>query len=726
VKANEPGRRAGVRLIGLHLLAALAAIALSACGGGGGGGDVAPPPPPPGGSGTGADGVPIFWYPYDTSVAVGAISSMQQTADGGFVGVGYQMNDFSSRQDAYVLKVDSRGTRQWQRRLALGTNAWAHGVRQTADSGFIVVGTVTVAAGNTDVFLLRLDASGNTAAGWPKMYGGAGPDEGFAVLPVNGGADGYVVAGRYESAGNPSVYVLRTDANGAVTWHRFDYAHYCPNSGEEAKAIVATDDGNLAVAGVTGCFGVSGILIKVNAADGAEMWRRGYDTTATVSTRLESLAATPDGGFVLAGSTASVFFSPPVVGKADALVIRTDAGGTESWRRTYGGTESDWAGAAAVTADGGILMAGVSRSFGGLIQDPAQAWQWENVLLARLDSNGNTLWQKIKGNRLPSSDGAGAVAAAADGGFAVGGSADGNVMLAKFDKNGDTVNLGATDLTYTVPPTTGVVTLANAVEVTAAGVRGLTGPRQVGGTTLDLLIDAASGVPASDYCNVSGTYTFAPAPTAPAAGSVYTLTLDNCVTGPAGDQTRLNGLATIAIDSLSGTFSSGSYTVQTTLTGVNLLVADVGATGTIQIAGGLRYLRSAAAGAYSEVSGSISTPAAQTLTFAESGGTTNRTVVIGPFSVRSSVQAGGAVSLGATIDTLTVTWNGYPLAVAVMQPLVASGSDEAPASGGFQVTATDNSRVTTTVTNGTASLAVDTNGDGTVDGTLTVPWESID
>jgi hypothetical protein len=297
------------------------------------------------------------------------------------------------------------------------------------------------------------------------------------------------------------------------------------------------------------------------------------------------------------------------------------------------------------------------------------------------------------------------------------------VLVAKFDKNGDTLDLGATDLTYTVPANPGIITPGNAVDVAAATVGGLLNPRLIGGTALDLLIAAAAGAPPSGFCSGSGggSYAFAPAPPAsPTPGSSYALTFTSCVTG---EGTTLDGTATLAVDALTGILGSASYAVQITLTDIDLTAAD--ASLSTQTTGGMLYSRSVASGALTEVSSS----SAKTLTLAESGGAANHTVAIGPFSVRSSVAQDGTVSIGAisgTPDTLNVEGDGTPFTATMLQPLQALSASSAPTAGSFSVSADDNSRVTATVTNGDVSLAVDTDADGTVDGTISVPWDYLD
>ncbi len=161
-------------------------------------------------------------------------------------------------------------------------------------------------------------------------------------------------------------------------------------------------------------------------------------------------------------------------GPTDALVIKTDLNGSEIWRRTYGGADRDEALSVAIDQNNDYLVFGYTQSYGGTV-DQAASWQYQDLFLIKVDSSGNTLWQKVKGNRPTASDFGIAVCAVSDGGFAVSGSSGGNVLLAKFDGNGDTINLGATDLTITVPSSLGTINFGNAIDVAAAGVQAIMG-----------------------------------------------------------------------------------------------------------------------------------------------------------------------------------------------------------------------------------------------------------
>jgi hypothetical protein len=724
-------RRTGWRGVAGALLAAAMAMMIGGCGGGGGGSgdDVEPPPPAPGGSGSGAGAVPVFWNIYEWNADAGSALAVRQTADGGFVTAGYQYTgfDFATAPDFFVQKTNPLGLREWRRRIPWTGGGFARDVRQTADGGYIVVGSGGAGSAMT-IVLLKLEADGTTAAGWPRTYGAAGAEAAHAVLPIDGGNAGYLVAGGAEAG---PLYVLRVDAAGQVLWEKSNYGEFCGGGGRgSSAAMTRTADGNVVIAGRTGCFGWAGFLLKIDAANGAELWRRIFDDTSPAAyAELNAVVETGDRSLVAAGKVGSDC-GPVVSGTCDALVIKTDSAGNETWRRRYGGAGKDGANAVALAADGHYLVAGYSHSYGGAIQDPAASYQWMDTMLLKITPDGTTVWQKIKGLRPRGADSADAIVATADGGFAIGGQSGGDVMLAKFDANGDTVHLGALyDLTITVPATQGVVHFGNAVGVARTGAYGLILPREVGGALLDRLIAAAGGALPATYC-ASGTYAFTPAPPATlAAGTRYALAFTDCVIGPAGgEQLRINGSATLQVDGSSGAPASGQYELQVTASHLALSIDTVGTASTQTFAGGLHVARTASGGSVVET---VSAPVGVTLAVGESsGGTPSFAASYGPFSLRCVGAAGGAISLGAPGDRMNAVVDGRTFVLDVLQPVVLASSNDQPSSGGYRLTAQDGSRLTVALSAGTggessAALAVDTDGDGSDDGALAVPWDFV-
>ena len=172
--------------------------------------------------------------------------------------------------------------------------------------------------------------------------------------------------------------------------------------------------------------------------------------------------------------------------------------------------------------------------------------------------------------------------------------------------------------------------------------------------------------------------------------------------------------------------SSSTYTVQTTISSINITSTESGGTLTNTTTGSTRFSRQSVGGNYTELSQSITTPTPATLTYSETEAGVTRTRVVGPFTLSDSVTS-GAFSLGGVGETATVTTASASgaLTVTVLQPVQATGLGVAPSSGSFQITAQDNSSLTGTVTSGGVTLAIDTNADGTVDGTVATTWEFL-
>jgi hypothetical protein len=72
-------------------------------------------------------------------------------------------------------------------------------IHQTSEGGFVVVGsTESAAASDDDIYVLRLDADGDTL--WTATYGGPESDFGLSIQQTSDG--GYIIAGSSRSFGN--------------------------------------------------------------------------------------------------------------------------------------------------------------------------------------------------------------------------------------------------------------------------------------------------------------------------------------------------------------------------------------------------------------------------------------------------------------------------------------------------------------------------------------------
>jgi hypothetical protein len=196
-----------------------------------------------------------------------------------------------------------------------GVRGWdvAYSVRQTSDSGYIVVGRTL-----GDVLLIKTDAKGNIQ--WAKAYGGKNVVDARFFQQTSDG--GYIVAGYTNSfgAGELDIFLIKTDAKGNIIWSKT----YGGTDDDFASSVQQTSDGGYIVVGYTASFGAGErniFLIKTDAK-GNIQWAKTYGETDDLDRGIPSVQQTSDGGYILVSTTISFG-----AGGADIFLIKTDARG---------------------------------------------------------------------------------------------------------------------------------------------------------------------------------------------------------------------------------------------------------------------------------------------------------------------------------------------------------------------------------------------------------------
>jgi hypothetical protein len=181
---------------------------------------------------------------YDFEYSFGMDLSV--TSDGGFFVVGLTVPTLA---DICVLRTDADGNELWRNVFVDPGDGYGYSGKQTADGGFIVVGSNTVEGEGANVWLCKLDGDGNTI--WEKYFGGVMYDEGWYVDQTTDG--GYIVAGSTESFGTgiKDVYLIRTDANGNEMWTQT----FGGPIEDVGKYVEETTDGGCVIAGYTNSYG---------------------------------------------------------------------------------------------------------------------------------------------------------------------------------------------------------------------------------------------------------------------------------------------------------------------------------------------------------------------------------------------------------------------------------------------------------------------------------------
>jgi uncharacterized delta-60 repeat protein len=325
--------------------------------------------------------------------------SIQQTSDGGYILAGSRGPVEANRPDFFLVKTNGQGDTMWTRDC--GGSGWdeASSVQQTTDGGYIVAGsTFYITPNDYDLYLVKTNAQGDTL--WTRTYGGGGYDFARSVQQTTDG--GYIVVGSERFAGfNDDVYLVKTNSQGDTLWTRT----YGGSNWDEGYSVQQTADGGYIIAGTTASYGAGSddfYLVKTDNS-GNPVWTRTYGGGSW--DEAFSVKQTPDGGYIIAGSTESFG-----AGREDIYLVKTNAAGDTLWTRTYGGWSYDVARSVQPTIDGGYILGGYTESFGVC---------WNDFYLVKTNSVGDTLWTRTYGGW--NEEYAYSVQQTADGGYVMAG-----------------------------------------------------------------------------------------------------------------------------------------------------------------------------------------------------------------------------------------------------------------------------------------------------------------
>lgn len=191
--------------------------------------------------------------------------SVVQLLDSSYVVVGYTNSTGFGGYDIFLVKTDKHGNLVWQKTIGGSDWDFAYSLQATSDGGFIIAGTTySYGHGNADGYVVKTDANGNVT--WTKTYGGANDDEFKSVIETSAG--GYALTGytkSYNDLDSGDVWVFKLDAVGDSTWCKF----YGGGKEDFGNEIIQHPSGEYYIAGATQSYGVGlldGYLLKLDNA----------------------------------------------------------------------------------------------------------------------------------------------------------------------------------------------------------------------------------------------------------------------------------------------------------------------------------------------------------------------------------------------------------------------------------------------------------------------------
>ena len=268
---------------------------------------------------------------------------------------------------------------------------------------------------------------------WQNAIGGLGGDILTSLENTDDG--GYILGGYSDSGisgdkseinrGDNDYWVVKIDASGNIAWDKT----FGGSAGDQLLAIKQTSDGGYILAGFSNS-GISGDktesssggndywIIKINSF-GLQEWQNTIGGSS--DDYLTSIVQTPDGGFLLGGSSHSGISgdkTEAVLGFDDYWLVKTDNMGNIVWQNTIGGNGNEALTSLNTTSDGNFIVGGYSDS--GLSGDKTEA---SNGLfdywIIKLDISGNIIWQNTIGGA--SNDNLGSIVQTNEGGFIIAG-----------------------------------------------------------------------------------------------------------------------------------------------------------------------------------------------------------------------------------------------------------------------------------------------------------------
>ncbi len=255
-----------------------------------------------------------------------------QTNDGGLALAGYTYSLNTDTSDMYLVKLDSNGTLIWSRTYGGVGNERCFTLIQTLDGGYALGGrTNSFGEGYYDMYLVKTDFEGYQE--WDHTYGNIGRDQAFALLQTPEG--GFALAGetqRFDSYYR-DFWLVKTDDIGTLQWSQT----YGTPERELCFDLVQTPDKGFVLAGyqtsLNNTNGFVDLYIVKSTNNGVLEWERTYG--GPLHDLASAIVRTDDGGFAVAGITNAPWFYP-YYGGGDMWLLKLDAKGRMTSKNNAG------------------------------------------------------------------------------------------------------------------------------------------------------------------------------------------------------------------------------------------------------------------------------------------------------------------------------------------------------------------------------------------------------
>ena len=229
-------------------------------------------------------------------------NDVKQTNDGGFILIGHTSSYGAGKRDVWLIKTDSEGNKIWDKTFGGTSTDGGYLIQQTNDNGYILLCETEKIETLQDIWLIKTDSNGEMQ--WNKTFGGPNRDYAGSLQQTADG--GYIVLGSINKVVTfCDIWLIKTDSNGEILWDK-TFPIIGDNTG---RSIQKTSDGGYIILGDIPDFNsVNALLIKTDSS-GVEMWRKSYG--GPFFDVAYSIQQTTDGGYILTGEYSTKLFQDP-------------------------------------------------------------------------------------------------------------------------------------------------------------------------------------------------------------------------------------------------------------------------------------------------------------------------------------------------------------------------------------------------------------------------------
>lgn len=237
--------------------------------------------------------------------AIDRAYSFVQTEDEGYLITGLSASFGAGNGDLWIAKTTSSGNLEWNKTLGGSETDYGNQIIKTSDNGYAIAGyTASFGLGAGDAWLVKMNSSRSIQ--WNQTYGSTTGDEATSVVETSN--MGFALAGwtNHDTYGRTDFWLVKTNTFGGMQWSQT----YGGSEDDLAHSLLQTGDIGFALVGSTYSFGPMSSPSSANVwlvkTDGAGNMQGNQTYGGTSGDSAKAIIQTNDSGLVFSGATTTL------------------------------------------------------------------------------------------------------------------------------------------------------------------------------------------------------------------------------------------------------------------------------------------------------------------------------------------------------------------------------------------------------------------------------------